>query len=141
MKKIGYWLTLILIFPLIIIGQEYKQPTQQYYQPKDTEYNKYSDAALIVGNIFFITLAANVDRKMSHYGKNQHTNLIISSILCVGIDYFYVRDIVRKNKKVDKESRIQKRRRKRFDKKLEKKRLREDRNKEGKILIKTRSKF
>jgi len=63
------------------MGQEYKEPTQQYYQHEDVSNN--DDVAIIAGNLFFITLANYIDSRMSIYGKQQHTFLITSLIICV----------------------------------------------------------
>jgi hypothetical protein len=96
MKKI-----LIILFILLyhnIQSQEYKQPTQYYYQ---SETNKdISYLALIGGNIALITIGNLIDQRMSGLtpNKNQHTNLIISIIICGGIDYLYLNSKFRNRK-------------------------------------------
>jgi len=92
---------LSLILCCIVKSQEYKQPTQYYYQSEPTE---ASYLALIGGNAALITLGNIVDQRMSTLtpGKNQHTNLILSIIICAGIDYLYLSPIFRNEKKKKK---------------------------------------
>jgi len=95
-----------LILCCIVKSQEYKQPTQYYYQSEPTE---VSYLALIGGNAALITLGNIVDQRMSTLtpGENQHTNLVLSIIICAGVDYLYLSPIFRnkrnkKNKKSKK---------------------------------------
>ena len=88
-------------------SQEYKQPTQYYYQ---SETKETSYLALIGGNAALITLGNIIDQRMSTLtpGKNQHTNLFISIVVCACIDYLYLSPILRNKKNIKKKSREKK---------------------------------
>ena len=91
---------LIILFILMyynLQSQEYKQPTQYYYQ---SETKDISYLALIGGNVAFITMGNLIDQRMSGLtpNKNQHMNLFISIIVCGGIDYLYLSSKFRNRK-------------------------------------------